>query len=58
MKPLFTITTDELIEIRSIYCKDINECKERYGNQALDYIMFLENEIHNINLELIKRGVR
>ena len=56
MKPIFTIASNDLREIRKHYCQEINYCKKEYGNKVLDYIQFLHNEINNINLELIKRG--
>ena len=56
MKPIFTIDSIDLRDIRAHYCREINTCKKEYGNIVLDYIMFLENEINRINLELIKRG--
>ena len=52
----FIFTTEELLYIRKHYCNEINYAKVQYGNKAIDYINYLEKEIHNINLELLKRG--
>jgi hypothetical protein len=61
-KPLFTITTDDLLFIRDSYLDDLDWWNKKYKeNIVIDYpfkyIQFKWNEIKNIEVELKGRGV-
>ena len=61
-KPKFTINTESLLVMRTIYLNDIKfikttEYKCEDDNFICKYLLHLEQQIESINEELVERGL-
>ncbi len=60
MKPKIALGIESLLTIRTVYLKDIeflNKNRTKDNEELFkDYLIHLENEVNEINLELVERG--